>query len=65
MNLKGLPAFIMNQVLKRHPLALYYIRIQLTDPRAAMSKSLVHSELSDDEEINDADHKAKDYSRTL
>ena len=56
---------MMNQVLKRHPLALYYIRIHLTDPRAAMSKSLVHRELSDDEESSDADHKTKDYSRTL
>ena len=55
---------MMNQVLKRHPLALHYIRIQLTDPRVAMSKSLVHGELSD-EEISDAEHKAKDYSRTL
>ena len=56
---------MMNQVLKRHPLALYYIRIHLTDPRAAMSKSLVHRELSDDEESSDANHKTKDYSRTL
>ncbi len=65
MDLKGLPAFIMNQVLKRHPLALYYIRVHLTDPRAAISKSLVHGELSDDEETSDGDHKINDCSRTL
>ena len=61
MDLKGIPAFIMNQVLKRHPLALYYIKIHLTDPRAAMSKSLVRDELSD-EEVSDDGNK---YSRTL
>ena len=57
----------MNQVLKRHPLALYYIRMHLimTDPRAAsMSKSLVHRELSDDEESSDADHNTKENSVT-
>ena len=64
MDLKGIPAFIMNQVLKRHPLALYYIRIHLTDPRAAMSKSLVRDELSD-EEVSDDGNKVEDYSRTL
>ena len=64
MDLKGIPAFIMNQVLKRHPLALYYIRIHLTDPRAAMSKSLVHDELSD-EEVSDDGNKVEDYSKTL
>lgn len=31
MDLKGIPYFMMNQVLKRHPLALRYIRYQLTD----------------------------------
>ena len=61
MDLKGIPAFIMNQVLKRHPLALHYIRIQLTDPRAAMSKSMIYGTESDDEEVSEA----KDYARTI
>lgn len=30
---KGLPSIIMNQILKRHPLALRYIRQQFVQPR--------------------------------
>ena len=30
--MKGLPAFVMNQVMKRHPLALRYIRQQFFQP---------------------------------
>ena len=43
-DLKGLPIFMMNHVLKRHPLALHYVRRQLTDPRA---QSHVHSQSHD------------------
>lgn len=32
IDLKGLPIFIMNLVLKRHPYAVHYIRRQLIDP---------------------------------
>ena len=48
-DLKGLPAFIMNQALKRHPLALHYMRTQL------INMPVAHKSPSDDdsEEINE------------
>ncbi len=32
VDLKGIPIFVMNLVLKRHPLAVYYVRRQMVDP---------------------------------
>ena len=32
VDLKGLPIFVMNLVLRRHPLAVYYVRRQMIDP---------------------------------
>ena len=45
-DLKGLPVFMMNHVLKRHPLALHYVRRHLTDQHADSHSPIV----SDDEE---------------
>lgn len=63
MNLKGLPAFIMNQVLKRHPLALFYIRIQLTDPPNATCNSPTRT----DEEISELNTTVDkiDFTKTI
>lgn len=44
--MKGLPIFVMNQILKRHPLALHYVRRQLTDSQDMSSVQ----DSSDDEE---------------
>ena len=67
-DLKGLPVFMMNHVLKRHPLALYYIRRQLTEP---MIRCHTHESPSEDEydanaelTISKCDNKAKYTSRT-
>lgn len=49
-DLKGLPAFFENQVLKRQTLAVHYIRKQLIRPQSTSSK-----DLSDDEEIGQTD----------
>ncbi|XP_064403514.1 uncharacterized protein LOC135348997 [Halichondria panicea] len=45
-DLKGIPNFMMNQVLKRHPLALRYIRYQLTERPQIESQSDPELELT-------------------
>ena len=68
-DLKGLPIFIMNYVLKRHPLALHYVRRQLTDPHAVSHNCSPNHDSADDElevtvglTASKHDHKAKDTS---
>lgn len=73
-DLKGIPVFMMNHVLKRHPLALFYVRRQLTDPEWSTShvESPTH-EFSDEEDVEEnldgsvatkLDGKSRDTSRT-
>lgn len=33
VDLKGIPILVMNLVLKRHPLAIHYVRQQMIDPK--------------------------------
>lgn len=37
--MKGLPAFVLNQVLKRHTWAIHYIRRQLINPEETASEN--------------------------
>lgn len=32
VDLKGIPIFIMNMIIKRHPLAVHFVRRQMIDP---------------------------------
>ena len=61
VDLKGIPTFVMNLVLKRHPLAVHYVRQQLINPKDLVSQqsrlrlpSSSSSTLSaDDQDIDD------------
>ena len=70
-DLKGLPIFIMNHVLKRHPLALHYVRRQLTDPYAVSHNCSSNHDSADELDVtvgitaSKHDHKSKDASRTF
>lgn len=70
-DLKGLPIFIMNHVLKRHPLALHYVRRQLTDPYAVSRNFSSNHDSADELEVTVGmtalkhDRNSKDGSRTF
>lgn len=73
-DLKGLPIFIMNHVLKRHPLALHYVRRQLTYPHAvSYTHSPSHGSSDDIDElegivgpaVSKHEHKVKAASKTF
>ena len=54
-DIKGIPAFVLNQVLKRHFLAINYIKRQLVTPQLASTQ-----DSSDDEEYGQSRIERKD-----
>lgn len=52
----------MNQVLKRHPLALRYIRYQLTERVRREAKQHTDNELESDSERDELDSTVRSYN---
>ena len=58
VDLKGLPVFVMNLVLKRHPLAIHFVRQQMINPSSARARhpsDSVAEALGSEEERDDVE----------
>ena len=51
--MKGIPIFVMNLVLKRHPLAVHFVRQQMINPSKKAAANLTTPSDYDDDDDDD------------